>query len=383
MDKYMLWLSAVNGFNGALGSKLLSHFGNAENVYRADKKELAGLLTPSALANLIKSRDEISPSQIIEGLEKTNTKVVFNPFLYDDKDKTIFQSNRTLYPKKLIDIPDPPLSLFYIGDLPREEIPSVAIIGARDCSNYGACEAREIGEYLGEKGIQTISGMARGIDGISQEASIAAGGYSYAVLGSGPDICYPRTNIRLYESLKTSGGIISLHPPGGPALPQNFPPRNRIVSGLADAIIVIEARQRSGTLITVDMALEQGRDVYAVPGRITDRLSDGCNGIIGQGANIFLSPDIFLNELLDSLNNLPNDKQKIHRTFEGTKQKELGLSEEQKKVYNCLEFSPTDISFVCEKIPEMTYTEILMILMQLVIDGHAIQTSQEYFMRRH
>ena len=184
------------------------------------------------------------------------------------------------FPGKLAEIPDPPYGIFYRGKLPDENEPAVAVIGARECSEYGRYVAEELGQYLGRAGIQVISGMARGIDGISQQAALSAGGTSYGVLGCGVDICYPAQNRRLYEELLEKGGLLSTYAPGTKPLPQYFPPRNRIVSGLSDALIVIEARQKSGTLITVDMALEQGRDVYVVPGRLTDRLSDAGSGSV-------------------------------------------------------------------------------------------------------
>mgnify|MGYP002235004613 CR=1 FL=1 len=181
-------------------------------------------------------------------------------------------------------------AFFYRGKLPDENEPAVAVIGARECSEYGRYVAEELGQYLGRAGIQVISGMARGIDGISQQAALSAGGTSYGVLGCGVDICYPAQNRRLYEELLEKGGLLSTYAPGTKPLPQYFPPRNRIVSGLSDALIVIEARQKSGTLITVDMALEQGRDVYVVPGRLTDRLSDGCNHLADAGSgSVFIS----------------------------------------------------------------------------------------------
>ena len=201
------------------------------------------------------------------------------------------------YPGRLKEIPDAPYGLFFRGRLPMEEAPAVAVIGARECSEYGKYVARQLGTVLGKNGIPLISGMAKGIDGISQEAALEAGGYSAGVLGNGVDICYPAQNRRLYEKLMESGAVISSYPLGTPAYARNFPPRNRIVSGLADAVVVIEARAKSGTLITVDMALEQGREVYVVPGRVTDRLSDGCNRLIRQGAGMLLCLEEFLEEI--------------------------------------------------------------------------------------
>lgn len=201
------------------------------------------------------------------------------------------------YPERLREIPRPPKEIYVLGEMPEERTPTVAIIGARDCSEYGSYVASVLGAALGRSGVQVVSGMARGIDGIGQEAALDAGGKAYAVLGSGVDVCYPAKNRTLYDKLRERGGILSEYPPGTPPLPGYFPARNRIVSGLADAVVVVEAREKSGTLITVDMALEQGREVYVVPGRVTDPLSVGCNRLMKLGAGILLNTEDFLEEL--------------------------------------------------------------------------------------
>lgn len=191
-----------------------------------------------------------------------------------------------MFPKRLRHIPDAPFGLFVKGRLPEDEAPSVAVIGARDCSEYGRKAARLFGSGLAEYGIQVISGMARGIDAAGQEACIEAGGRTYAVLGNGVDICYPQEAGRVYDAIEKQGGLISTYPMGMQPLPANFPPRNRIISGLSDFVLVVEARKKSGTLITVDMALEQGREVGVVPGRITDAMSAGCHALLRQGASV-------------------------------------------------------------------------------------------------
>lgn len=201
------------------------------------------------------------------------------------------------YPERLRTIADPPKEIYVLGRLPEAELPTVAVIGARDCSEYGKYVASGLGAVLGRGGIQVVSGMARGIDGIGQEAALDAGGSSFAVLGCGVDVCYPAGNRRLYDKLKRSGGILSEYPPGTPPHAWHFPPRNRIVSGLADVVVVVEARMKSGTLITVDMALEQGREVYVVPGRVTDPLSAGCNRLLKLGAGILLDEEEFMEEV--------------------------------------------------------------------------------------
>lgn len=204
------------------------------------------------------------------------------------------------YPDRLRMIPNAPFFLFYKGKLPRsaEHERTVAVIGARNCSEYGRSVAKYLGTELGSHKISVISGMAKGIDGISQMAAIKSGQASYALLGSGVDICYPPDNKPLYEALASNGGIVSEYPPGVRPLPAYFAQRNRLISGMADALIVVEAREKSGTFITVDMALEQGKEVYVIPGRITDPLSVGCNRLIRQGASPFVSMDAFLEEFL-------------------------------------------------------------------------------------
>ena len=148
--------------------------------------------------------------------------------------------------------------------LPPDDVPSVAIVGARNCSSYGREQARAFAEKLALNGISVVSGMARGVDGIAGRAAAGAGGRSYAVLGCGVDVVYPEENAELYDILKERGGLISEYLPGTKPQTKLFPKRNRLISGLADLVLVIEARRRSGTVITVDSALEQGRDIFVV-----------------------------------------------------------------------------------------------------------------------
>ncbi|MBR6160193.1 MAG: DNA-processing protein DprA [Lachnospiraceae bacterium] len=189
------------------------------------------------------------------------------------------------FPEKLKNIPGSPYGIFVKGHIPDPQVPSVAIVGARECSEYGRIMAEFFASRLAKEGVQVISGMAAGIDGIAQSAALNSGGKSYAVLGCGVDIIYPARNRDLYRKLCNNGnGLISEYAPGTPAVARLFPPRNRIISGLCDVLIVVEARAKSGTLITVDMAIEQGRTVMVVPGRLTDNLSAGCLNLLYQGA---------------------------------------------------------------------------------------------------
>ena len=195
------------------------------------------------------------------------------------------------FPQRLRGIPDCPYGIYFVRELVPDDVPSVAIVGARNCSSYGREQARVFAEKLALNGISVVSGMARGVDGIAGRAAANAGGRSYAVLGCGVDVVYPEENGELYDILKERGGLISEYPPGTKPQTKLFPRHNRLISGLADLVLVIESRRRSGTVITVDSALEQGRDIFALPGRVSDALSDGCNFLISQGAGIACTPE--------------------------------------------------------------------------------------------
>lgn len=201
------------------------------------------------------------------------------------------------YPQRMRALRGMPGVLYYCGRLPEENKASVAVVGARTCSAYGREMAQWFAGELAAAGVQIISGMARGVDGIAQKAALERGGKSFAVLGCGTDVCYPKENKELYERLLAEGGIVSEYPAGTPPLACHFPTRNRIISALSDLVLVIEAREKSGTLITVDFALEQGRDVYVLPGRISDPLSSGCNRLMRQGAGVALEPSDILEAL--------------------------------------------------------------------------------------
>lgn len=372
----LAWLCSIKNFNGNLGHRFVDSLESIQEIMNLSEEQLALMLPPAALKALLTARKNISVSSVLDSISQNNA---YFCSYYDIN-----------YPQHLKTIPDAPLGIFVRGKLPSDAILSVAIIGARNCSEYGMYIANELGSYLGENGIQVISGMAYGIDGISQTAALKSGGTSYGILGSGVDVCYPPSNKALYEHLISSGGIISTYGMGERAIASNFPPRNRIVSGLSDAVVVIEARQKSGTIITVDMALEQGREVYAVPGRITDRLSDGCNGLIGQGASIYLSPEIFLSELTELFDSKPGTSENsssaisLHRNFCGKPNIPPDLNSEQSLVYQALNITPLNIEDICNKLydsghPEYTYPQVSMILIQLMLDNHAKQVSQGCF----
>lgn len=275
------------------------------------------------------------------------------------------------YPRRLRDINSSPYTLYVKGKLPKEERPTVAIVGARSCSPYGEMMAREFSKALAAVGAQIISGMARGVDSAGQSGALAVGGSSYGILGCGVDICYPRDAIGLYMELQEEGGVISEFPIGTPPLSQHFPARNRIISGFSDLVLVIEAKEKSGSLITADFALEQGKDVYALPGPINSSLSRGCNALIKQGAGVLLSPE----ELLAELGFFDD------RLSEKQKQNKIVLETEENIVYSCLGFHPVNMEHLtC--VTQLPVAELLDVLMRLELKGLVKEIATNYYVRQ-
>ena len=202
------------------------------------------------------------------------------------------------YPPCFLNYPRMPGSIYVRGRLPDPSVKTVAIVGARNCTSYGRNQAEYFGRTFAQHGIQVISGMAYGIDSWGQKGALDGGGKVWSVLGTGVDVCYPRQNYPLYRRIiREGGGIISEYPPGTLPDAWHFPIRNRIISALSDVVLVVEARLKSGSLITADYAMEQGKSIYAVPGRNGDTTSEGCNRLIAQGAGIAWVPEAILEEL--------------------------------------------------------------------------------------
>lgn len=350
--KYAYWFANIPTIGSKKQLELLTRFSNEKSIYQLTDEEIYELAEMKKITK--RQAEQIKSSKVSWDLEKEWEKMKKQGIHFT----TYGKEN---YPKRLLQIPDPPYALYYKGKLPKDEIPSVAVIGARNCSAYGSYLAEQFGQYLGKAGIQIISGMARGIDGISQQKTVEAGGNSFAVLGCGVDICYPKQNQRIYECLQEQGGILSEYAIGTEPKGNLFPPRNRIISGLADAVLVIEAKQKSGTLITVDMALEQGKEVYAIPGRITDALSYGCNYLIKQGAGIILSPQDFLSEFIKQndvwKNQYGKDKTERNGENEEKAKKEeqsttprIVLTTEEQHLLQILDITPKSLNQIYEEI---------------------------------
>lgn len=355
--KYEYWFANIKGLGNKEKYQIRSRINSAEELYYMEE---------TAINNIV-MRDKQCHT-ILESIKEWKLEKEYDEL----KRKEVHFLTRMSkeYPKKLTEIAASPYALYVKGKLPMEDQMSVAIVGARQCSPYGEAMTKLFTESLVGAGVQIISGMARGIDGISQRKAIDVGGSTFAVLGSGVDVCYPRENYMLYTDLQKCGGIISEQPIKTQPQKTFFPARNRIISGLADAVLVIEAKEESGSLITADMALEQGKDVYALPGPITSQLSKGCNNLIKQGADILLSPE----ELLKDLGIFHNSK------MENQKENKIVLESTEKLVYSCLDFEPKNLRCLSEQT-KLQIPLLLSSLVGLELKGYVREVSKNYYVK--
>lgn len=369
---YSYWMGNIPGIGDQTAKLLIKQFGTAKEVFFAEKKGLREFLSEQKLQLLIDSKKQETVFQSYERVKRQGIEIV-----------SFFEK---AYPQRLQSVKEAPYLLYYKGKLPEDNKPALAIIGARECSGYGEYAAEAFARRIAEAGVNIISGMARGIDGISQNAAVEAKGASYGVLGCGVDICYPTSNRKLYEKIQERGGILSAYPPGTQPKKHLFPARNRIVAGLSDMLLVVEARQKSGTWITVDMALEQGKNVYAIPGRITDRLSDGCNMLLRQGAGIALSPEDILAEF-QILINRRNFLKKTGNTDKAKEKKESKREEpKQEGLLAYLDFYPKSADEIFEQVKQedkdMALPRLMFELVQLCLEGKAEQLQGNFYLRR-
>ena len=272
--KYWLWLTELPGLTNQTRLALLRHFPTPEDVYYADPEEV--LLTEGITreqAKLLEDKDCSGADRILADCQQLDLDLL-----------TIQDAG---YPNRLRNIYDPPCLLYVRGRLPAfDDEASIAVVGTRDCTPYGVSSAEKLGYGLAAGGAVVVSGLARGVDSAALRGALRAGGTVTAVLGNGLDVVYPPENQYLYEDVAAAGALISEYPPGTPPEAKHFPVRNRIMSGLCLGTLVVEAPARSGALITAGTALEQGRDVFAVPGPIDAPASVGCNRLIRDGAGL-------------------------------------------------------------------------------------------------
>lgn len=283
--KYWIWFSLIKGLGSKRKQKLLESYKTPEKIYKLTKKELIETngIGEKMVENILKSKDEDYLKKYILYMQKHNIDII--------------NINDENYPKILKEIYDPPISLYIKGNKNILNNTSVAIIGCRQASQYGIKVAKYFGYNLAKNKVNVVSGLAKGIDSYAHIGSICANGKTIAVIGNGIDTIYPKENINIANKILEKGGtIISEYPLGTKPEKMNFPARNRIISGISKSVIVVEAKEKSGTLLTVDFALEQGRDVYVVPGNINSINSIGTNELLKQGAKIITCyKDIIVN----------------------------------------------------------------------------------------
>lgn len=279
-----VWLSSIPQIGALKGKKLLEHFGGPRGVWEADFLDLKGLgfLTPSNIKSIKDKKNRILAERHYENLYRHGIKAI------NLLDKS--------YPEYLKNIYDPPIVLYSKGKIYGEE-KMIAVVGSRKASYYGLDVAKTISRELADCGITIVSGMARGVDSYSHKGALEAGGRTIAVLGCGLDTVYPKENEALMKQIAGCGAVLSEYLPGVAPLSRNFPARNRIISGLSLGVVVIEASNNSGSLITADFALEQGREVFAVPGNLDSLTSKGTNKLIKDGAKMVTSIDDIIEEL--------------------------------------------------------------------------------------
>jgi DNA processing protein len=350
-DIYMLWLSSMAGqISSQKLNMILEIFGTAREAFYAEPQEVkrAAFLASGAASVFAKNHS----LQYIEGLlERMESAGI-----------AYFSREHERFPALLKEIPDPPVGIFCIGTLPPDNTHKVAVIGSRKCSEYGLMAARMLAKPLARAGVIIVSGMARGVDSMAHRGALEGGGKTIAVLGCGVDVCYPSENKNLREEIIANGCVVSEYPPGTRPMPAYFPARNRIISGLSRGVVVSEAGNKSGTLITVDQAIEQGREVFAVPGNISSRLSEGTNRLISDGA----TPVSDFKDILLNLGISPEEENDTKPVAEKISKKLL--AQEEKLVYDSLCFEPTSIDTLIEATGSET-GKLLLLLAQLEIKG--------------
>lgn len=360
-ELYLMWLTRLDGFGIKRIHTLLEHFGSAEAIWYAEPDELRKVpgLGEKMLTTLLSSRDE---NQLNDWIIELEEKGIEFYSLYHPR-----------YPRLLKEITDPPIGIYVRGELPDHDIDTVAIIGARRCSRYGATVAYDIAKELGKTNIILVSGMARGIDSEGHRGILDGGGKTIAVLGCGVDICYPAENRELMARIMENGCVISEFPPGMPALAGNFPARNRIIAGLSEMVVVVEAGKKSGTLITADLALDYGRDVFVVPGNVTSALSKGTNELIKQGCPVITEG----NDILEALGIAYKAEEKEKFKSKAAE----NVSAEEKEVYDLMDTeTPISAESLCRKLHK-DIQDVQYILSLLELSGYIRKVPQAGYIR--
>ncbi len=322
--RYWVGFNLVKGIGAVRLKSVLDYFGSLEVAWNAPAGALlAAGLPQKAVEYLITLRKQMNPEELYERITTQGIQVI----TWEDAN----------YPRRLKEINQAPPVLFMRGSFEMADDWAVAVVGTRRVTPYGRQVAIELAKYLALNGVTVISGLARGVDAVAHSSALQAGGRTIAVLGNGVDVVYPPEHRKLSEEIMKSGALISDYAVGTPPESQNFPPRNRIISGLSLATIVVEAGEKSGALITAEFAVEQGREVFAVPGSILAAQSTGTNRLIEEGARPLLKMAEILEVL--KLEKLP-EMRETRRVMPG--------SENEKKILKYLSHEPAHIDTICQ-----------------------------------
>jgi DNA processing protein len=334
---------------------LLDRFGSLELAWQAEAQALKGVLDERSLASLVETRQSLNLDTVMARLERSGTRAMT---LLDDD-----------YPRLLAQIPSPPPVLFMRGSFSMLDEQAVGIVGTRRMTPYGREVTEDIGGGLARAGVTIVSGLARGVDGVAHRAAIAAEGRTIAVLGGGIDRVYPTEHRRLAQDVADHGVLLSEYMPDEPADAPHFPARNRIISGLSLGVVVTEAPERSGALITVDFAADQGRDVFAVPGHVTAPNSAGCNRIIRDGARIVRTAEDILEDL------------RLGSAVPDPVQQPLLIDERDRRLIAVLTGDPQHIDDIAALV-NLTVSQVSVQLMTLELQGLVRNVGAQNYVRR-
>jgi DNA processing protein len=354
--KYWIALSILPDIGPIGARKLLSVFGRPEKIFDAGLNDLIAV-----------DGIGINRAKNIKGFALWNDVEKQLKVIEQQKIQAIGLDN-PLYPEMLREIDDSPVLLYMKGDIHPQDKFAIAIVGSRKLTDYGASVAENISEELASMGFTVVSGMARGVDTLSHRGALKAGARTIAVLGSGIDVPYPPENKTLIDRVADSGCVISEFPPGNPPDKENFPRRNRLISGLSLGVLVVEAAADSGALITARYAVEQGREVFAVPGNITSSNSRGTNELIRKGAVLVQRAEDIVEELAPVLKGFIRSRNKVT----------IDITDEEKKLCNLLSGEPKQIDMISRE-SGFPASQALAVLLGLELKGAVKQITGKRF----
>ncbi len=360
-----LSLSRIPGIGSLRFQYLIEQFKDPKDIFRASTHELTE----------VKGIDKRTAQNILENHDKAREQSSGDlQFLMDNKiDLVTFKDQD--YPANLKNIHSFPPLLYVKGKLHEQDKLAVGIVGSRKATTYGILVAKKLAEDLASRGITVISGMARGVDSASHRGALEMNGRTIAVLGNGIDICYPSENKDLMEKISTNGAVVSEFPLKTPPQAENFPIRNRIISGLSLGVIIVEANEKSGALITADYALQQGREVFAVPGNVTAETSRGTNRLIKQGAKLVVAVEDILEEILPGV-----EMKKTVEPIVLPKTVESNLSDPERKIMSVLSGEPMHVDMIAQNTG-FTTIELPQHLLNLELLGHITQLSGKRYVK--